>query len=189
VYVQQIIVTLNGRTRDMAVARAQEAYREAADGKTEFLQLAAKYSDDPDKVRNGGDLGYYDPHHFPEPVAEAIAKLDKKGEIAGPIEAPDGYHIVRFVNRQPAQQASFDDVKKKLIDNERARLKKEKVDAFIAQLRSSKTVVIHQQNVESYVVPVDMNAAHATGTAGESPAPAKTETAKKVTPKKDAPKS
>ncbi len=163
VYVQQIIVTLNGRTREMAEARAQEAYREAVDGKTEFLQLAAKYSDDPDKVRNGGDLGYYDPAHFPGPVAEAIARLDKKGQIAGPIQAPDGYHIVRFVNREPARQVSFDEVKKKLVESERARLKKEKVDAFLNEVRNSKTVVIHQQAVESYVVPVDMKADKATG--------------------------
>ena len=181
VYVQQIIVTTQGRTRDMALARAQEAYREAADGKTEFLQLAAKYSDDPDKVRNGGDLGYYAPKHFPAPVADAIAKLDKKGQLAGPIEVADGFHIVRFVSREPAKQATFDEVKNELIKSERARLKKEKVDAFLAEVRGSKTVVIHRDAVESYVVPVDMKSEKA---AEPAAAPAKKPADAKPAPKK-----
>jgi peptidyl-prolyl cis-trans isomerase C len=155
VYVQQIVVTLKGRTRDMALERANQALGEAKAGKEEFLQLAARYSDDPDKVRNGGDLGYYAPSHFPPAVAEAIAKLKTKGEIAGPIETADGFYVVRFVNRTPARLVTFDEVRDKLVADERDRLRKELMDQFIAQVRGSKTVVINQKNVESYVVPLD----------------------------------
>jgi len=156
VKVQQILVSLWGRTRDMARERAGEVAREAAAPKADFLKLAAKYTDDPDKEQNGGDLGYYPPAHFPGPVAEAIAKLDTKGQIAGPIETPRGFYIVRFVDRKPGQLAKFEAVRKGIIAEERERLEKERLTRFVNEVRGSKTVVLYQKNVDAYVIPVDM---------------------------------
>jgi parvulin-like peptidyl-prolyl isomerase len=155
VYVQKILVGLNGRTVDMARERARQVYHDATQGKEDFLQLAAKYSDDPDKVRNGGDIGFYPLSYFPAPVADAIAKLDTKGQVAGPIEMGDGFWIVRFVERKPEKLAPFDAVRQQIVDAERERLRKEKVEQFLAQVRGSKTVVTNTGNVESYVVKVD----------------------------------
>jgi parvulin-like peptidyl-prolyl isomerase len=178
--VQEIFVGLNGRTPDMARERAQQVYRDAASGKEEFLQLAATYSDDPDKVRNGGDIGFYPPSHFPEPVAHAIAKLHKKGELGGPIETPQGFWIVRFVERKPEKVAPFEAVRGQIIDQERERLRKEKVEQFVAQVRGSKSVITNTGNVEAYVVKVD-------GTTGKppaaTPAPAKVEAGPKSSAK------
>jgi peptidyl-prolyl cis-trans isomerase C len=155
VYVQKILVGLNGRTLEMARERADQAYREATQGKEDFLQLSAKYSDDPDKVRNGGDIGFYPPSHFPPAVAEAIGKLERKGEIGGPIETSDGFWIVRFVERKPEKLVPYAAVKQQIIDQERERLRKEKMDRFVAEIRGSKTVVTNTGNVEAYVVKVD----------------------------------
>lgn len=158
VYVQKILVGLNGRTPEMARERAQRVYRDAAQGKEDFLQLAAQYSDDEDKVRNGGDLGFYPLSHFPSQVADAIAKLDKKGQLAGPIEMGDGFWILRFVERKPEKLAPYDAVRQQIIDAERERLRKEKLEQFLAEVRGSKTVVTNTGNVESYVVKVDPSA-------------------------------
>lgn len=155
VYVQKILVGLNGRTPEMARERAQQVYRDATQGKEDFLQLAAKYSDDPDKVRNGGDIGFYDSSHFPAAVAEAIGKLDTKGQVAGPIETSDGFWIVRFVERKPEKLVPYAAVKQKIIDEERERLRKEKMERFLSEVRGSKTVVTNTDNVEKYVVKVD----------------------------------
>jgi hypothetical protein len=38
---------------------------------------------------------------------------------------------------------------------ERERLKKQRVEALIAQVRSSSSVVVHRENVEKLVVPID----------------------------------
>lgn len=177
VYVQEILIGLNGRTPDMARERAQKVYADATQGKEDFLQLAAKYSDDPDKVRNGGDIGFYSPSHFAAPVADAIAKLDKKGEIAGPIQTPQGFYIVRFVDRHPPRVASFDEVKRKIIDTERERLRKEKMERFLAQVRGSKTVITNSDNVAKYVIEVNP-ATGETKAPTSSAAPAPTASAK-----------
>ncbi len=154
VHVQHILVDLKGRTRDTARERALAAVRDAKAGE-DFLAVATRYSDDPDKKRNGGDLGYNSPSAFVEPVRAAIASLKTKGEIAGPVESDQGFHVIRFVDRKPAEPVKFEAVAKDLIEAERARIKKQRLQALIEEVRAAPTVVVHRENVEKLVVPVD----------------------------------
>jgi parvulin-like peptidyl-prolyl isomerase len=154
VYVQHILVNLGGRTRDTARARAQKALEEARSGE-DFLSVATRYSDDPDKSRNGGDLGYNSPATFVEPVRKAIAGMKTKGEIVGPVESEFGFHILKFVDRKPSQPIKYEAVKGRIIEAERERLKKQRTEALVAEVRSSPSVVVHRANVEKLVVPVD----------------------------------
>lgn len=154
VYVQHILVNLAGRTRDTARARAQKALEEARSGE-DFLSVATRYSDDPDKSRNGGDLGYNSPTTFVGPVRQAIAGMKTNGEIVGPVESEFGFHILKFVDRKPAEPIKFEAVKGRIIEAERERLKKQRTEALVAEVRSAPSVVVHRANVEKLVVPVD----------------------------------
>lgn len=155
VYVQHILIGLKGRTREMAAELAKKVRAEAVAPGTDFLALAAKYTEDPDARRNGGDLGYNSPKKFVDPVRLVIEKMDRKGEVSQPIESEYGFHIIKFIDRKPAQPVKFEDVKKKIIDAEREKLARQRVDALIQELRSSKTVVVHTDNIDKLVVPVD----------------------------------
>lgn len=154
VHVQHILVNLNGRTRETALARARKALEEARSGE-DFLSVATRYSDDPDKNRNGGDLGYNSPGTFVEPVRKAIDALKTKGEIAGPVESEFGFHIIRFVDRKPSVPIRYEAVANRIMEAERERLKKQRTEALISEVRSSPSVVVHRENVEKLVVPVD----------------------------------
>lgn len=154
VHVQHILVNLSGRTRDTALQRAREAAEKAKAGE-DFLSLATRYSDDADKNRHGGDLGYSSPASFVEPVRKAIAAMKAKGEIAGPVESEYGFHILRLVDRKPAVPIKFEAVRGQLMERERERLKKGRVEALVSEVRSSPSVVVHRENVEKLVVPVD----------------------------------
>lgn len=155
VYIQHILIGLRGRTPEMAAELAKKVRAEAVADNADFLALADKYSDDPDKRRNGGDLGYNSPTSFVEPVRKAIAALNRKGQVSEPVQSEFGYHIIRFIDRKPPQQLKYEDVRKKIIDAESEKLQKERVDAVVAAVRGSKTVVVHNENVEKLVVPVD----------------------------------
>jgi parvulin-like peptidyl-prolyl isomerase len=155
VYFQQILVGLRGRTRDMAAERADMVYAEAAKPDADFLALASKYSDDPDMRRNGGDMGYHSPTTLMEPIRDALAKMSRKGEISRPIETEYGFHIVRFIDRKAARPVKFEDVRKGLIEAERDKLQKARVESLVQEVRGSKTVVVNQENVEKLVVPID----------------------------------
>jgi len=152
--VEHILVDQKGRTRDMALARANDVLAQARSGKEEFLTLAARYSDDPSKNRNGGALGYTSPTSFNVQAREAIAKL-KKGEISGVVESDQGFHIFRLLDRKAPQLAPYEAVERDIVQGERERLRKQRGDALIQEIRSSPTVVTHRANVEAIVVPLD----------------------------------
>lgn len=173
VYVQHILVNLNGRTRDSALERAKKVVQDAKGGE-DFLALAAKYSDD---RRNGGDLGYSSPTSFVEPVRKAIGTMKTKGEISEPIEAENGYHIIKFVERKSPQPVKYEEVRKKLIDSERERIQKGRIEATVQEVRNAPTVTIHRANVEALVIPFDPAKMKAANDAAED-APAAPATAR-----------
>jgi parvulin-like peptidyl-prolyl isomerase len=153
VRVQKVTVDLKGRTREMALERAQEVRAKAAAG-DDFLALAARYSDDPTKTRNGGNLGYMSPKSFPPAVQEAMAKL-KDGEISAPVETDDGFSIVRVLDRKRPEPVKFEAVKNKLLAAEKERMQKQRFEDVVTEIRSSPTVVINRANVEALVIPID----------------------------------
>jgi peptidyl-prolyl cis-trans isomerase C len=151
VYVQHILINLNGRTRDTALERAKKVVQDAKGGE-DFLALAAKYSDD---RRNGGDLGYSSPTSFVEPVRKAIDTMKTKGEISEPIESESGYHIVKFVERKSPRPVKFEETRKKLIEAERERIQKGRIEGTVQEVRNAPDVTIHRANVEALVLPFD----------------------------------
>ena len=156
VYIQQILVSEKGRTPEMARARAEEAYKAAKSGKEEFLSYALTYSDEePPRGGTRGDIGWGNPKQFVPSVGEAVEKL-KKGEITPPVESPYGFHVIKLVDRKPAHQLTFDEVKDKIIATEKGKIMKAKFDAILQQVRSSPTATVHKENVDALVIPVDL---------------------------------
>jgi peptidyl-prolyl cis-trans isomerase C len=155
VYIQHILVGPQWRTREMALERAQKIYEEAKAGTEDFLALAARYSDDPDKKRNGGDLGFSVPTAYVEPVRNQIARMSTKGEISPPIESSYGFHIVRFIDRKKPELAKFEDVKRGIIATERDRILKKAREDAMARIRDSKTVVVHLDKIQALAIPID----------------------------------
>jgi len=154
VHIEHILVGLVGRTREMAEERAKKIYEEAKSGKEDFLALAARLSDDPDKKRNGGDLGYNTPSAFVAPVAKRISEMNKKGEISEPIESHQGFHIIRFVDRKKAEPVKFEEVKKGIIAAEKDRMAKKRIEDVVNEIRASKTVTVYRDNLEALVTPL-----------------------------------
>jgi peptidyl-prolyl cis-trans isomerase C len=156
VYIQQILVSEKGRTPEMARARAQEAYEAAKSGKEEFLSYALTYSDEePPRGGTRGDIGWGNPKQFVQSVGDAVEKL-KKGEISPPIESPYGFHVIKLVDRKPAHQLSFDEVKDKIIAQEKGKLVKAKLEAILGEIRASPTATVHKENVDALIIPVDI---------------------------------
>lgn len=171
VYLQHILVSLNGRTKEMALERAKQVRAEVvAAGPDQFATLAKRLSEDPEAKKNSGDLGWNSPTAFEAPFAQALARMKVKDEISEPVETRHGFHIIKFVERQPAAVAPFEEVRQRLMAAERERIIKEQRDLLLAELRDSKTVVVHKANVESLVRPIDRSRAAAAAARGEVPA-------------------
>lgn len=156
VYVQHILVTLNGRTREMALERAKQVHAEVvAAPADQFTALAKRLSEDPDAKKNSGDLGWSSPVGFEVPFAQKLATMKVKGEVSEPVETRFGFHIIKFVDRKAAYIAPFADVQQRIMAREKESILKEQRDLLLKNLRDSDTVVVYRANVESLVQPID----------------------------------
>lgn len=82
------------RTREEALARAQEVLGKAKSPGANFAALADQYSDDPSVQSNHGDLGAISKGMMQADFEAAAWKLEV-GEISGVVETPFGFHIIR----------------------------------------------------------------------------------------------
>jgi hypothetical protein len=153
VRLQYILIAMVGRTREAARQRAEEVLAKAHKGE-DFLQLAAQYSDDPALTQNGGEIGLIEAKVMDPASRAAVDKL-KPGEISGPVEAPHGIRIFRLKERDPARPLTFEEAKPQIVAAERERIRKERVEALMRDVRSSPTVVTNTANLESLVIPID----------------------------------
>jgi peptidyl-prolyl cis-trans isomerase C len=159
IYLQRILIGLTGRTRETARELAQKVYEEAKSGKADFLALAARYSEDPDLKRNGGDTGYYAKTSFSSEFLKVIGEMKVKGEIAPPIETDRGFWVVKFIDRRDQAPVKFEEVRRKLIDAEKEKLAKRHLDDLIGEVRATSTAVLNRENIEALVAPVNEQAA------------------------------
>jgi peptidyl-prolyl cis-trans isomerase C len=82
-----------GITEDDARAKAELITKRARAGE-KFENLVEEFSDDPRSKRKGGDLGYISRGRLPLEIENEIFNL-KEGEISNPIEAPNGFYIIK----------------------------------------------------------------------------------------------
>ena len=155
VYVQQILISYQERTQEMALAKAKEVEAQVRQPGVDFMTVARATTEDPDRRRNGGDLGWYALSSFDPMIIAWAGTVQEKGAISAPIQTNKGYHILKFIDRRPAQLRPFEEVKKGLIEEERALVIKAVRDEAIEAVRNDPAVVIHAANVEALRIPVD----------------------------------
>jgi parvulin-like peptidyl-prolyl isomerase len=153
--VQHILVSLRGRTRDEAAARAAEAYDQATKGSKEFLIYARLYSDDPDLGKNFGELGNRSPGSFTAEAWAIISKL-KPGEVGKPLETERGFHIFKVVDRKPERLRPFAEVKDRIIAEEALKFVNNRREEVVAEVRNDPNNAVSMDNIKKLQVKVDM---------------------------------
>ncbi|MGC8762567.1 MAG: peptidyl-prolyl cis-trans isomerase [Acidobacteriota bacterium] len=96
--------------REEARKKAEEIARRAKAGE-DFAKLASQYSEDGSNAKQGGDLGYFPRERMvPAFSAAVFDQLHAVGEIAGPVETPFGFHVVKLTGIG-GQPRPFEEVK------------------------------------------------------------------------------
>lgn len=85
-------------TKDEARAKIEQIRKETT--LKNFVDLAKKYSEEPNAVTTGGELGWFSKGVM-VPQFEEPAFALKTGEISGIIESPFGFHIVYKTGERP----------------------------------------------------------------------------------------
>ncbi|MGR3317522.1 MAG: peptidylprolyl isomerase, partial [Candidatus Anammoxibacter sp.] len=127
--------------KDAQLEKAEKVLKEAKNGKTDFIELAKKYSEGPSGP-NGGDLGFFARGSM-VPAFEKAAFALKPNEISGIVETPFGYHILKVEERKESSDIPpFDEVKEAIKENIKAQRGNKEIEKFIDKLRSSATIKI-----------------------------------------------
>lgn len=95
-----------------ALEKAEGLLKKVKDG-ADFAEVA-KESSDCSTSKNGGDLGYFTKQMMPEPLTTPVFAM-KVGEIAGPIEIQNMYHIVKLVDRKEARTVSLEEDHERIV--------------------------------------------------------------------------
>ncbi len=106
----------------------------------DFAELARELSKDPGSGSLGGDLGFFDPAVMVKSFGDAVVALDD-GELSAPVESQFGWHVIRRFASRIDEVAPLDEIRDQLAQE----AFDDVVSELIAQLRSSATIVEHQE--------------------------------------------
>ena len=113
-------ILIEGDT-DASKAEAEKLLAQIRGGAS-FEELAKAHSQDKGSAARGGDLGSF-PDDKTVPEFEAALKaLKNPGDVSEPVKTQFGWHLIELVERTPARQRGFDEVKDELVREGRAQL-------------------------------------------------------------------
>ena len=161
VHAEHILISTASRSKEDALTRANEILKEVKTGSAAFGELAKLHSEDPSAKQNGGDLGFFARGRMVKPFEDAAFALNTPGEIAGPVESPFGYHLIRFVERKPASTKPFEAVKEQLIKDEALKFRRLRIVQEYERIGKLPGIEVDQESIKALVKPIDYNASRA----------------------------
>lgn len=132
IHVAHILLDSEGQAKMVA--------EEVKEGK-EFESLAKTLSTDEATRKNGGDLGWIEQGTM-EPVFEEAAFSLKSGQVGGVVEASDGYHIIKVLERREAYTPPFAEVKGEAVKMLESRKKEEKFSDWLRTVYANALVEV-----------------------------------------------
>jgi peptidyl-prolyl cis-trans isomerase C len=132
--VQHVLIAEKNRTDADAKALAEKVRAEAIANPDSFSQLVEKYSDDPSKISNGGQIRGATSSKMVKEFAVGAQGLTKVGEISPLVKTTYGYHVLKLIRRTPSSQQDFAAVKDELVAKLKESYIAEQRKAFLAKL-------------------------------------------------------
>ena len=121
-------------------ASVEKARKQAADitkraqaHGADFAALARANSQDPQAATNGGDAGFLPERALLADVRQAVDPL-KPGDVTGPIQTQDGFHVLKLVGTRPASLRPLADVKEQIRAALREQRAQENAQAYMQKL-------------------------------------------------------
>ena len=151
--VSHLVVGLQGRSPEMALARAREAHAKIKAGAA-FGDVAREYTDDPQFIRHKGDLGFVKETELEPTIAKAIFSM-KPGELSEPLVTRGGVHVVRVNARKDGGPKRFATVKDMLVEEEREKLRKRATEGELTAIRTDKANTIYPDRVDQLKSKID----------------------------------
>ncbi|MGC9320342.1 MAG: foldase protein PrsA [Armatimonadota bacterium] len=125
-----------------------EAVLDTLDVGGDFAGLAKALSIDPATAEEGGDMGWFEREDYAEAITDA-AFAAETGEVVGPIEAPDGWVLLKVEGHKPAGHKSLEEVREEIIGRiRRAKLPSARAE-WMRQAREEATIEIRDDELRA----------------------------------------
>lgn len=120
---QHILIDFDGDEKK-SLLLAKQIREKVVQAKQSFADLAKEHSSDPSAKENSGNLGFFDKNQMVPEFSDTAFSL-KVGEVSEPVKSQFGWHIIQVLDKKPAKQLEFSEVKNKLINNAEQSFKQE----------------------------------------------------------------
>jgi peptidyl-prolyl cis-trans isomerase C len=117
-------------------ARAQEMFGRAKAGEPFETLMEEVVAEDGEVA---ADLGEIERGNFVKEFEE-VAFAAAPGEVKGPFKTTYGYHVIKVYGKSPAGTVSFEEMKPKLLAEQREQAQRDAFEGLIAGLRKQATV-------------------------------------------------
>lgn len=157
VRLEQILIRDAGKAKKVATLARSLAPRDDQG----FRRLVAEHSEDEDSMQRAGDLTFLEPGspHAPAAVVEAGFALaqghDKVGLVGGPIESPQGFHIIRLTQRRAGFLRPFAEVERLLRSRLVEERRRQQIDAWVADMRGRVKIEVFEDRLSQIRVDKD----------------------------------
>ncbi len=118
--VSHILITSDERPDAEAKTLADSVVQQVNENPKLFDELVLTYSEDPSAKSNKGKFTHVKRGDMVKAFEEAAFALEE-GEISEPVKTTYGYHIIRLDAHIAAKNINYDEVKVRLIEQERAK--------------------------------------------------------------------
>ncbi len=158
--VSHILISSEKHSDEEAQALADSIAEQLKTDTALFDELVLTYSEDPSATSNKGKFTNVRKGDMVKPFEMAAFALEE-GEISEPVRTEYGYHIIRLDAKIAPEQLSYDEVKVRLIERERAKHQERIREDYIASLTSQEVQMtvdaleemVKEQFGEEYVDP------------------------------------
>jgi parvulin-like peptidyl-prolyl isomerase len=128
--------------QDELKAKAEKLFQEVKKNPAKFSEIAKADSDDTASAQRGGDLGFMTEGTTDPQFWAALKKTPDKALHPNVVSTMYGYHIVRVLERSPAHQESFAEVREQLRDQLSQGKKQDLLREWTEQKRKAAKIVI-----------------------------------------------
>ena len=126
-----------------SAANAEAFWKRAKEKGADFAELARKHSKHAESAAKGGDMGWLQEDKLVPEIRNVIQKL-AVGEIAKPINAADGWHILKVAERKAATQKALAEVRDSLVQSMRLKKAQENEQQYLNQLVVKTPITVNE---------------------------------------------
>lgn len=135
--------TDDAKAKTAKEAEVAEVKKKLAAAGADFAAIARAHSEEATSAGKGGEIGWLGENVVQSGIRDEIVKL-QKGGVSSAIRLPDGWHVVKVLEREEPRKLTFEEVKPRLTEKLREQKAQAASQAYLAKLLRDHPVVINE---------------------------------------------